>query len=157
MKTISGSMRRIRLLNGVTTLILGNAIISVAHLKILLNLLPKDAHGLVYSDICPNDRQKFFSLEKIMQPRVRDALSKHVIGSEGTINYIRICHEVTSSLIEADLSPVERVFRLWRATFFVRAWLLSIDRSNGNLNVSDSFITTNAYQCIELNAENLII
>lgn len=122
----------------------------------LINLIPKSIHGLVYSDICPNDRQNFDSLRRIMLPKVRDALAKYIIDSEGTIEYIRICDEITSSLMDVDLPPEERLFRIWRSTFFLRAWRLFIKNTDG-LNNDDNFITPNAYACIELNAQNLIV
>lgn len=155
-----GTKLRNRLLKPSIVLLLGKKIASVSHLKILLNTVSKDVHGLVYSDICPDDRQNYDSLQRIMQPKVRQALFDHVIGSEGTIEYIRLCHEITSSLYENDLPPLERIFRIWRATFFLRACRLFLVQSNENyekFEVSQNFITQNAYACIELNAKNLII
>lgn len=155
-----GTKLRNRLLKPSIVLLFGKKIASISHLKILLNTVSKDVHGLVYSDICPDDRQNYGSLQKIMQPKVRQALFDHVIGSEGTIEYIRLCHEITSSLYDNDLPPLERIFRIWRATFFLRACRLFLVRSNENcekFEVSQNFITQNAYACIELNAKNLII
>lgn len=150
---ISTKLRN-RLLNLLIALMIGNKVASVSHLKMLLNLVPKDIHGLVYSDICPDDRQNFISMEKIMKPKVRDALARHIIGSEGTIEYLRICQEITSSLYENDLPPLVRLYRNWRSTFFIRAWRLFITQTD-RLNVNNNFLTTNAYACIELNAQNL--
>lgn len=118
-------------------------------------LVPKPVHGLVYSDICPDDRQNYNSLEKIMQSQIRKHLATFVMGSEGTIEYLRICHEITSSLYDDSLSPLERLSRIWRPLFFIRAWRLWIKRATTNLD--SNFITRNAYQCIELNAKNLVI
>lgn len=151
-----GTKLRNRLLKLVTVLMIGKKIASVAHLKILINKVPKDIHGIVYHDICPDDRQNYNSLKKVMQPIVREALVKNVPDSEATVEYIRICHEVTSSLYDDHLSPSERLSRIWRSTFFLRAWRLSVQRTNA-LNISDNFITQNTYQCIELNAKNLTI
>lgn len=147
---------RNRLLNVLIALVIGNRAASVTHLKMLINLVPKSIHGLVYSDICPDDRQNFDSLRRVMQPKVRDALAKYIIGSEGTIEYIRLCHEITSSLVDANMPPLKRLFSLWRSTFFLRAWRLFI-RESDNLDLDNNFITANAYACIELNAQNLMI
>lgn len=147
-----GTKLRNRLLKSVTVLLIGNKIASVAHLKMLINSVPKSIHELVYSDICPDDKQNYNSLNKIMEPRVRAALANSIKDSEGTIEFIRICAEITSSLYENDLSPLERVFRIWRSTFFLRAWRISAK----NL-LKLHFITQNAYSCIELNAKNLIV
>lgn len=112
-----GTKLRNRLLS-FSVLMIGNKIASVSHLKMLMNLVSKDVHGLVYSDICPDDRQNFRSLEKIMEPKVRATLKKIVIDSEGTIEYIRLCQEITSSLYDDDLNPLDRIFLIWRSTFF---------------------------------------
>lgn len=122
----------------------------------LINSVPKAIHGLVYSDICPDDRQNFESLSRMMQPKVSNALAKYIIGSEATIEYLRICNEITSSLMDPHLSPEERLLRIWRSTFFLRAWRLFIRNTDG-LYSDKNFITANAYACIELNAHNLIV
>lgn len=147
---------RNRLLNSLIVLLIGNKIASISHLKMLINLLPKDTHGLVYSDICPDDRQNYESVKKIMHPNVRTALAQHVIDSEATIEYLQICSEISSSLYDEGLSPLERVFRLWRSTFFLRACRFHIIKTD-NLTLENNFITWNAYSCIENNAQNLII
>lgn len=151
-----GTKLRNRLLNSLVILLIGNKVASVAHLKMLLNLASKDIHGLTYSDICPDDRQNFGSLKKIMEMRVRDTLKLQVLHSEGTIEFIRMCDEITSSLYDEKLSPTERLLRIWRATYFLRAWRFSITQANG-LSIDNNFITANCYACIELNAQNLVI
>lgn len=155
-----GTKLRNRLLKPSIVLLIGNKIASISHLKILLDSKSKDTHGLVCSDICPDDRQNYNSLRKIMAPHVREALSEYVTDSEGTIEYIRICNEITSSLYESDLPPRVRIFRLWRSTFFLRAWRRYIQCAHAksrDFNISDNFITQNAYACIEMNARNLLI
>lgn len=102
-----GTKLRNRLLDLVIFLLIGNKVVSVGHLKILINSVPKAVHGLVYSDICPDDRQNYNSLVKVMEPRVRKALAAYVLGSEGTIEFIKICDEITSSLYDDNLSPLE--------------------------------------------------
>lgn len=151
-----GTKLRNRLLNDLVALVVGTKVANVTHLKVLLNLVSKDCHGLVYSDICPNDRQNFASVKKIVEPKVREILASKVIDSDGTIEYIRICDEVISSLYDENLTPLERIFRIWRATYFLRAWRLFIVQSD-YLNLDSNFITANAYACIELNAQNLLI
>lgn len=147
---------RNRLLNLLIALVIGNRVASVTHLKMLINIIAKSIHGLVYSDICPDDRQNFDSLRRVMQPKVRDALAKYVVGSEATIEYIRLCHEITSSLVDVNMPPLERLSLIWRSTFFLRAWRLFIKKSD-SLDLDSNFITANAYACVELNAQNLII
>lgn len=148
---------RNRLLSIIGYILFGNKIVSVSHLKMLIDLVAKSVHGLVYSDICPDDRQNFASLQKIMDPNVRAALAKHVIDSEGTIEYLRICQEITSSLCD-DLPPLDRIYLIWRSAFFLRACRLFIKNSaDKSVHIDTNFITPNAHMCIELNAKNLII
>lgn len=139
-----GTKLRNRLLSDYAILFFGNRIASVSHLKMLINSVPKDEHGLVYSDICPEDRQNFDSLQKIMEPKIRDALEKYIVNSEGTIEYIRVCQEIISSLYDDDLKPLDRIFRIWRSTFFLRACRLYItQKTDHNATLNDNFITIN--------------
>lgn len=147
---------RNRLLKASIVLPFGCKLVSVAHLKILINEVPKADHGLVYSDICPDDRQNFKSFEKVMEKRVTDALKTYVIGSEGTIMYIDICRKIRSSLYEDNLPPIVRISLLWEATFLLRIWQKWINSSDVH-NLDDNFITQNAYECVELNATNLVL
>lgn len=117
-----GTKSRNRILKPCIVLPMGNKIVSVSHLKILINQVPKDEHRLVMSDICPDDRQNFGSLEKIMQPCVYTALQKYVIGSEATVMYFQIFSEAISAFTENDLSPTDRIYRIWHCVYFLRAW-----------------------------------
>lgn len=151
---------RNRLLKLTTNVLIGKKVASVSHLKILLNSVSKADHGLIYSDICPDDRQNYSSLDKIMASKVRESLEKYVVDSEGTIEYIRICHDISSGFYDDALPPIDRLFRILRSTFFLRACRLSIikkSESMTDINVSNNFITQNAYACIELNALNMVI
>lgn len=130
-----GTKLRNRLLVSSILLALGNKLISLSHLKLLINNVTKAEHGLVMKDICPDDRQNFKSLEKMMQKRIYDALSRNIIGSEGTIMYLKLCANITSSLIDDQLKPEERIFKLTYAAFFMRAWRIWIRSSNLSVDV----------------------
>lgn len=156
-----GTKARNRSLKPSVVLPIGNKIASVSHLKILINNVEKNAHGLVMKDICPDDRQNFASLQKIMSSTVLDALSEYVIDSEATVMYFKLCAEIVSSFIDLDLSPKERIYRLWHATYFLRIWKMWLDDQHDNRNdikytVRENFISMNAYTCIEINAKNII-
>lgn len=126
----------------------GFRLISVTHLKVLINNVSKDFHGLVMKDICPDDRQNYGLLEKIMLPRVRDALKTYVAGSEGTIAYVKLCANITSSLCDVDIPPLERIYRIWYATYFLRAWRKWINPGSSSpsahYTLKDNFISSNA-------------
>lgn len=133
---------------------MGKKLASVAHLKILIREAPKSEHGLVLSDVSPVDRQNFKSLEKCMRIRTRNALRRYVPDSEATEFFLKLCYEVTSSLMDHDITPYERIEMIFHAIFFLRIWRKWILKSNYVLR--ENFITSNAYLCIELNAANLL-
>lgn len=138
---------------------MGNKMVSVAHLKMLINRVGKGVHGLVMKDVCGDDRQNYNAMIQIMKPQVTDALEKHVVGSEATIMFIKICREIASALYEEGKTPLERVYQLWHATFFLRAWKQWIKNSKTGgkgYNIDENFLTSNCYGCIEINANNLI-
>lgn len=152
--THHGLKLRNRLLRLHAALPMGTKLVSVSHLKLLMNEVPKAVHGLVYSDISPNDKQNFKALEKCMGIRTREALRKYVPDSEATELFLKICWEVTSSLMDYDITPYERIEMIFHATYFLRIWRNWISKSNYSLQ--ENFITANAYICAELNAENLL-
>lgn len=133
----------------------GNCVISLSHLKFLVSQVPKDIHGLTEYDILPEDRMNFKSLEKIMHERVIEALRKYVPGSEATILYIQICKYATTSFLDPNLSPIERVYRIWYVVYLLRIWRSYISSSK-QYKLSENFLTANCYACIELNAVELI-
>lgn len=149
-----GTKMRNRLLNQSTLLALGNRIISISHIQTLLKSVSKEVHGLVKSDILPQDRQNFSSLDKLMNDRVLDALEKNTIGTEGTHMYLVLCKQITSSFLDSSLSPIERIYRIWNALFFMRAWKKWIEKQK-NYSLKN-FVSSNVMACIEINAHALI-
>lgn len=146
-----GTKLRNRLLKSSILLPFGSKAISLTHLKLLLQNVPKDIHGLVPSDILPEDRQNFKSLEKIMENRVIEALKKYVLDSDATIEYLKICRSATSCCMDQKLQPLERIFYIWRTVFVLRIWADYLEQS-GSYSVDKNFISQNAYDCIEVNA-----
>lgn len=152
--THGGTKDRNRALRSSGLLPMGTKQVSASHLKILINEAPKEVHGLTYSDISPTDRQNFNSLKKCMSLRARNALLEYVPDSEATAFYFQLCHEITSSFMEYDLLPLQRVELIYHAVYFFRIWRNWVVSSKYSLR--DNFVTSNAYMCSELNAENLI-
>lgn len=156
-----GTKLRNRLLKPSVLLPMGNKQVSVSHLKMLMNTVRKDIHGLVYSDISPDDRMNFKSLEKVMKERVINTLRENIPDSEATIQYINICKQVTSCSLDADMLPIKRIHSIWEALFFLRIWrywLQSKRNEDDQLtyNLKDNFISSNAFSCIEVNAYSLL-
>lgn len=101
---------------------IGKRVVSIVHIKALLKLVSKDVHGLVHSDIIPEDRQNYKSLEKLMKERVLNAMETNVADSKGTIMYLKLCKLITSSFLAPDLKPIQRIYSIWYAVFFLRCW-----------------------------------
>lgn len=151
-----GTKGRNRLGKPSVLIVMGNKVASVSHVKILINEVEKDIHGICMKDLCPDDKQNFKSLEKIMDPKVLKVLSENVIESEATVMYYKLFSEVTSSFIAINLSPLERIYKIWHATYFFRIWRNWLD-SKTRYTPKDNFISSNTYECIEINAHNLVI
>lgn len=151
-----GTKMRNRLLNSSILLQIGNGVASIIHIKFLIDNVPKEEHGLVYSDIFPEDRQNFRSLEKIMNSRVITALKCHVADCESTLIYLKLCHEITTSFIQKEMQPIERIQKIWYAVYFLRIWRKWIQSNENRNTLSDNFISSNAYACIEINAHALV-
>lgn len=150
-----GSKLRNRLLALNAALKMGSFEVSISHLKNLVKHVQKSVHGLSQMDVSPIDRMNYTSVEKIIENRVIEALKKNVEKSDGTIKYLEIIRDVTSSFLNHDLTPLQRVFRIWHAVFFLRTWRQFVLKTAG-LTLKHNFITSNAYHCVEINASTLI-
>lgn len=146
---------RNRLLNEPIKMVMGAKTVSIAHLKSLVKNVQKSVHGLNSSDVYLIDRQNFKSFEKIVDERVIKALEESVNNSEATVQYLKICYDITSSYLDFKMSPLDRIFRLFRSVFFLRIWRNFIKNAR-SLTIYNNFISNNAYQCVEINAKSLI-
>lgn len=124
-----GTKLRNRLLNCHIEMIMGTSKVSVAHLKDVVKNVHKSVHGLTMSDVNPTDRQNFRSFQKIVDERVLESLQQNVRGSEATIQYLKLCSNVTSSFLDYELTPVDRIYRMYQAVYFPRIWRNHIKRS----------------------------
>lgn len=150
---------RNRLLKISILLPMGLLQVSVAHLKILIKTIRKEIHGLVLSDICPEDRQNYASFEKISTNRVLTALTKYVPDSEATVKYLKLSSDFIRAFTEPDLTPLDRVLLSWRALFFFRAWhkwIKTFQSQSVKYNLDENFISQNAFTCLEINAYALL-
>lgn len=134
---------------------MGQKNISMDHLESLLKNVQKSVHGLTRSDVSPQDRQNFESFTKVTDNRVIESLQKFVPGSEATVKFLQICNDVTSSYLDLEISPLERVSRMFRAIYFLRMWRYHLTCSP-YYNLKDHFITNNAYNCIEMNGRSML-
>lgn len=87
---ITNKMRN-KLLQPSMLMPMGNRQVSLTHLKLLIANFPKSHHGLVRNDICPDDRQNFSSISKVMKPEVLQYLQDNVPEIEATVLYLKLC------------------------------------------------------------------
>lgn len=149
-----GNKCRNRLLHKVH-LPMGKYEVSINHLQSLVRDVQKSVHGLSQMDITPVDRMNHASFEKISSERTLEALQKHIKNSDATIQYLRVCRDATLAYLEIELSPIERIHKIWHALFFIRIWRDFITSSN-RYTLKENFLTTNAYMCLEINARSLV-
>lgn len=95
------------------------------------------------------------SFDKITSDRTIEALQKYIKQSDATVQYLKICRDVTSSFLKVDMNPNERIYKSWHGLFFFRIRRQFIKCSR-IYTLKDNFITSNAFMCLEINARNLI-
>lgn len=96
----------------------------------------------------------FDAIDKLSNMRVIDLLD-NIPDSSATKQYLLITRYILDSILEKKITILERVYKIWYSTFFLRIWRYWIKlRKYGMQN---NCITLNTYTCIELNAHNLLI
>lgn len=128
----------------------------VDHLKILLEKFSKDKHQLTASTFDSNDKQNFDSMLRIIDERVLNLLKQHVPKSEATIKFLEIIRNVIEAYTDKDLSPLDRIGKIWDATFLIRIWRHFIS-SKTDATLKDNFLSRNSYSCIEINAHSMVL
>lgn len=134
---------------------IGDYFIEQQHLQELVKHFDKDKHLLTATTLNPTDRMNVDSARKICSERVRKLLKDAVKRSDGTVMFLQIMSDVTSAFDDRELSPIERIEKIWYATFLVRIWRSYILNKPGH-TIKRNFMSTFSYYCIELNAHALV-
>ena len=124
------------------------------HLRLLHNTFSKDQHGLREKDINHKDKQNFEAVLQITSDSVMQLLT-NVPDAKGTMMYLGIMKLITEAFLNKNLECLIRIENAWYAVFMLRYWHQWIVL-NPDYNLSDHFITSNAYTCVELNAHSLL-
>ena len=141
-----------RLLKPSIVLPMGSFVASVQHFRLLQAAVGKDLHGLREKDVDHKDKQNYDAVLNLIKAA---KLLASFPDATGTRIYIQVMQCVIDSYLNKSLTPVERIECIWYATFFVRYWRKWI-QLHPHYNLTNNFITSNAYMCIELNAHSLI-
>ncbi|XP_058822394.1 uncharacterized protein LOC131683977 isoform X2 [Topomyia yanbarensis] len=102
-------------------MMIGNFNISKTHLNDLL-VHSKDKHGLTVKDLKPQDKMKFTPTEKIMNEELVKFMEANVPECDGTATILRCMQNIHEVFSNVNLSPLERIFKLWYVLFLVRGW-----------------------------------
>lgn len=131
-------------------------IITIDHLRFLINNFTKDKHMLTASTINPEDRQNFSSVKRMCDDKVINLLKSHVQGAFGTATFLELIRDIIDSFLDRKLLPLQRVRKIWYVVFVLRLWREYV-KSQRNLSLSKNFLTANCYICIELCAHSLVL
>lgn len=141
--------------NNKTKLPFGKFYIRHEHLNQLLETEDKSKHLLSATDLNPVDRQRVDSALKICDEKVRQLLKKRLKNSDGTVLFLQIMSDVVAAFMDQTLSPIDRVEKIWKATFLVRMWRQNIMKKPG-ATLKNNFMSAFCFYCIELNAHSLV-
>lgn len=133
----------------------GKYYIQSDHLKQLIDKFSKDKHCLTPNVINPIDKQNFQSAQRICEQRVIDLLINNIPESQATAKYLKLMQNMIESYLNVNLSPLERVYKLWYTVFLMRIWRVFVISKKG-LKLKDNFVSCYLYYCIELNAHSMV-
>ncbi|KAK3922650.1 Histidine--tRNA ligase [Frankliniella fusca] len=117
--------------------------------------LLKSQHLLNHSDINPKDKMNYEAMRRMCAKKVTNLLRLKVVGSEATALYLDMMREVVEAFNSVELQPLARIEMIWKWVFYLRIWRDWVLKTEG-YNLENNFITSNAYQCIEVNAHAMI-
>lgn len=135
----------------------GKHYIQIQHLQQLVDLFRKDKHNLTPSIVRPIDRQNFEeSVLRICDQKVIDLLRSSVVDCQATVKYLEIMRQIIEAFSSYELTPAERVRKMWYCVFMVRIWRRYIVKSK-KFKLKPNFLSSYSYTCIELNAHSLVL
>lgn len=151
-----GAKMRTRLLKDDKPMPFGNFIACRENLETLCGLVTKDKHRLQERDLLLEDKMNYDAVVRLSRPEIRDLLKQHVEWSEGTVFYLKLMDYTTTSFLDKQMTPLQRIYRIWFAVLSVRYWRYWI-MCDKTYPLAKHFFTGNAYQCLELNAHSLVL
>lgn len=134
----------------------GKHFITQTHLQKMITVFSKDKHNLSPAVLDPIDKQNYESAMRMCDEKVTNLLYRYQNGSEGTAKFLEIMKFINDAFMDQNLTPLERVYKMWYSLFIIRMWRQFVVSSK-NLTLKNNFLTINCYTCIELNAHSLIV
>jgi len=74
----------------------------------------------------------------------------------GTSFYLELMDLSTSSFLEKNLLPLQRINRIWTAVFCLRYWRFWM-KCDDTYTLSKNFVSSNTYLSVEINAHSLLL
>ena len=147
---------RNRLLTPSNLLTMGSKVACRAHSFHVLITFNKLKHGLTQQAINNKDKQNYSSIALLVEQKVEACLQESmlVMKTKGIIVYSSLMRNIRDCFFNKSLSPVERLYLIWKTIFFLRIWRTWLNVNNYNEN--DHFVTPNAHICMELNGHLLL-
>ena len=126
-----------------------------AHLEQLISSVSKANHGLTMKSINHEEKQNYDSINAMVSKSVESCLqSLSKLRPKGTLIYLSLMWNIREAFFNKALSPLERIYLMWKTVYFLRIWRSWLSESGYDLK--EHFITENAYTCIELNSHMLL-
>ena len=141
-----------RLLKPSVVLSMGLYTATGQHFQMIKKAFTKEEHGLREKDVDHKDKQNSLAVLKLLQA---SHLLNRLPDAAGTAVYVDIIASVIDCYINKDLDILTRIERVWYAVFFLRYWRQWV-LLDSNSTLRDNFVTNNAYQCIEFNANAIV-
>lgn len=135
-----------------TTLSFGHYKISSALIIDVINRFSKERHNLTISEVKSCDRMNFKIIEKLLDEKFIECCTS-TPGAEGLMQFLNLMNAFKDAFQSLDLTILDRIYKCGVVVFVVRNWR---NHNKKNSIDSDFFITSNAYDCIELNFHALI-
>ncbi|KAK3908493.1 Nucleoprotein, partial [Frankliniella fusca] len=137
------------------TYVMGTHCASVAHLEHLLATTSRMKHLLRDTDLNHADKMNFAAVLRITDERVLSLLrGKGMEQYAATELFLTLVRGVLVAFLDDELTAEERIFQIWRSTFFFRIWREWLVQNEHSLE--QCFITPNTFQSVELNAHALV-
>ncbi|KAF5307705.1 hypothetical protein FQR65_LT18364 [Abscondita terminalis] len=145
---------RTRILKRGVILPMGKFTANVKHLQKLIQHQTKDKHFITKSDLIPEDKMNYESARRMCDEKAMHLLNE-IPDSAGTNIYLKMMNFLIKSFIDKDVTLSERLYAIWYTIFFLRLWRTRL-RNHSKFKLSDNFISSNCYTCIEMNGHMLI-
>lgn len=140
---------RTRLIIPSNIISIGSEVACRGHLTEVLKKFHEARHGLTHRSIDDKDKQNYTGIGLLVKPCVEECLKglSSTLKTSGTVVYLKLMRDVRDSFFDKSLSPLRRIYLIWKSIYFLRIWRSWL--AENNLAESDHFITNNAHLCVE--------